>query len=193
MDAIQHARNFWLPLAIVGGLVILTTWLGQLVQTPLSRTSAAIGHTPEYFAEDFNITAYDVGGEPRYRLNAVHMVHYMDDETTELDAPRFVREGAGISRVVVRSLHGKVSSDGRDVHFIGDVRMLQERGTDAPPLELSTEYLQVLPEADRMLTDRPVLLKEGRSEVRGAGMVADGKQRTLDLQGRVRGIYETHR
>lgn len=189
---LQHARNFWLPLAIVGGLVVLTAWLGQLAQAPTPQGKSGIGHDPDYFVEDFNATAFDLSGQPRYRLSAVRMTHFMDDDTTTLDAPWFVREGAGMARVVVRSLHGLVSSKGDNVYFFGDVRMMQERLVAGPPLELASEYLWVMPESSRIWTDKPVVLKEGSSRVSGSGMAADGKKRTLELKGRVKGIYENH-
>jgi lipopolysaccharide export system protein LptC len=191
--AFQHARHFWLPLAIIGGLVVLTAWIGQLAQAPQARGDEAPGHDPDYFVEDFNATAFAVSGEPRYRLAAVRMTHFMDDDTTELAAPRFVREGTGMATVVVRSLRGLVSPDGKDVHFLGDVRMLQEGQDGRPPLELSSEYLRVIPDLDQIRTNKPVRLKEAGSELRGDAMVADGKQRTLELTGRVKGIYEIHR
>lgn len=189
----QHFRNFWLPLVIIGVLVVLTAWLGQLAQVPQSNGTGKVGHKPDYFVENFNATAFDVSGEPRYRLNAVRMIHYMDDDTTTLDAPWFVREGAGVTRVVVRALRGLVSPDGENVDFIGGVRMMQERAAGRTPMELTTEHLRVVPDRDLISTDRPVVLKEGGSEVRGQAMVADGRQRTLELQGRVKGVYEIHR
>jgi len=85
------------------------------------------------------------------------------------------------------------SPDGKDVYFLGDVRMMQERPSGRPPLELTTEYLRVIPDIDQIRTDKPVLLKEAGSELRGDTMVADGEQRTLELKGRVKGIYEVHR
>jgi lipopolysaccharide export system protein LptC len=187
---LQHARNFWLPLVIIGGLVVLTAWLGQLAQAPVPHGNGVIGHDPDYFVEDFKATAFDISGQPRYRLSAIRMTHFMDDDTTTLEAPRFVREGVGLARVVARSLQGLVSAQGDNVYLFGDVRMIQERQVGGPPLELATEYLWVQPEVDLVRTDKPVVLKEGTSELSGESMVADGRQRTLVLKGRVKGIYE---
>lgn len=190
---LQHSRDFWFPLAIVGGLVILTAWLGQLAEAPQVSGDGAIGHDPDYFVEDFDATAFDASGAPRYRLNAVRMTHYMDDDTAELEAPRFVREGLGMARVVVRSLRGLVSPEGESVYFLGDVRMLQERLDGGSPMELTTEYLRVIPDLNLIRTEKPVRLKDGHGELRGGAMVADGKRRTLVMTGRVKGVYENHR
>ncbi|WP_165873503.1 LPS export ABC transporter periplasmic protein LptC [Parasulfuritortus cantonensis] len=187
----QQASHFWLPLVIVGGLVVLTTWLGQLAEQPLPQAPTVLRHDPDYFVENFNATAYDVSGQPRYHLTAVRLTHYMDDDTADLIAPRFVREGAGVARVVVRSLRGVVSANGDTVDFIGDVRMLRERLQDGPPIDLTTDYLRAYPDRDLVVTNKPVLIKDGGGQLRGAAMQADGKQKTLELSGRVKGIYET--
>lgn len=190
MTGLQSSRSYWFPLVIVGGLVLLTTWLGQLAELPRSHGDAALRHDPDYFVEDFNATAFDAAGQPRYRLAAVRMTHYMDDDSAELIAPRFVREGAGVARVVVRALRGLVSSEGEDVHFLGDVRMIRETEGGGAPLELTSEYLRVIPDRDLIRTDKPVLIRDGRAEMRGVGMVADGRKRTLEMTGRVKGTYE---
>lgn len=192
-SVLQHARNFWLPLVIVGGLVILTAWLGQLAKAPMPKTASPVGHVPDYFVEDFTATAFDAGGKPRYRLAAVRMIHYVDDDTTELQAPRFIREGEGQARVLVRALHGKVSPDGEQVDFTGDVRMVHERLANGAPMELAAEQLRVYPERDQMHSDRPVVLKDGRGELRGGSLLADGQQRLLELKGRVKGVYVSNR
>lgn len=189
----QHSRSYWLPLVILAGLVLATGWLGQLARAPQTRGEAGMGHDPDYFVEDFSAMAYDAGGLPRYRLNAVRMTHYMDDDTTELIAPRFVREGGAMARVVVRSLRGLVSPDGESVYFLGDVRMLHERPADGAPMELSSEYLRVIPDRDLIRTDKPVRLSDGGNVLQGAAMVADGREGTLELKGRVKGIYGNHR
>ncbi|NTV96827.1 MAG: LPS export ABC transporter periplasmic protein LptC [Thiobacillus sp.] len=186
----QQSGSFWLPLVIAGGLVILTTWLGQLAERPKANGDGTIRHDPDYFVEDFNATAFDAAGKPRYRLAAVRMTHYMDDDSAELIAPRFVREGTGVARVVVRSLRGLVSSEGENVYFLGDVRMMSERAGNGSPIELTSEYLRVIPDSDLIRTDKPVLIKDGRAELRGGAMQADGKKNTLELTGRVKGIYE---
>jgi lipopolysaccharide export system protein LptC len=185
----QSVHHYWLPLVIIGGLALTIAWLDQVSQAPEAYKARPIGHDPDYFVEDFTATAYDVDGQPRYRLAAVRMVHYMDDDTTELEAPRFTREGDGAARVLVRALQGRVSPDGEYIDFTGDVRLLREYPQQAVPMELSTERLRVLPEQDRMSSDTPVLIKDGRGELRGGSLLADGQQQVLELKGRVKGIY----
>lgn len=186
-------QHYWFPLLIVGGLVVLTAWLGQLAdRRPATANTAVLGHNPDYFVDNLRATAYDVAGVPRYHLTASKMVHYMDDNTTSLENPVFLRDGPGVPRVQAVSDHGKVSPDGKIVYLIDDVRVTQDSLSGGLPIDLTTQYLKVVPDADQLSTDRPVVLRQGTSVVTGNTMAADGKERTLQLSGRVKGLYETH-
>jgi lipopolysaccharide export system protein LptC len=186
-------QHYWFPLLIVGGLVVLTAWLGQLAdRRPATANTAALGHNPDYFVDDLRATAYDVAGVPRYHLTASKMVHYMDDDTTNLESPVFLRDGPGVPRIQAESSHGKVSPDGKIVYLIDDVHVTQDSLSGGLPIDLTTQYLKVVPDADQLSTDRPVVLRQGTSVVTGNAMAADGKERTLELSGRVKGLYESH-
>jgi lipopolysaccharide export system protein LptC len=189
---LNQVQHYWLPLVIVGALVLLTTWLGQLSEQHPVQAGAAPGHNPDYFVDDLHATAYDVAGTPRYHLTASKMLHYMDNDTSTLESPVFLRDGPGVPRMTARSSHGLVSANGETVTLLDEVQVTQDSETGAPPMELTTEYLKVMPNADRLSTDKPVILQQGSSVLTGNSMAADGKARTLQLSGRVKGIYEIH-
>jgi lipopolysaccharide export system protein LptC len=189
----QQIQNYWLPLAIVGGLVLLTAWQGRLSEQHPIQAGPSAGHDPDYFVDDLVATAYDTAGVPRYHLSANKMVHYLDDNTTSLESPTFLRDGPGVPRVAARSSHGAVSADGEIVYLLGDVHMTEAGQGDQMPIELTTQYLKIMPNADLLSTDKPVTLIQGASVVTANSMLANGKERTMQLSGRVKGIYETHR
>jgi len=182
---------YWLPLVIAGLLAAVSFWLGRLAQVPVSMDMGGFGHDPDYIVEAFQATAFDIAGKPRYRLSAEKMTHYMDDDTTVLEQPRFLREISGQPTWRAASSRGLVSSNGENVHLLDDVRIERDDGGQSPPLVLTTDYLWVIPEADILRTDKPVTLRQGASQVVAGGMEVDGKQRTLEFAGRVKGIYES--
>lgn len=192
--SVRDWQHYWFPLAILGGLVLVTTWMERLSeQHPLPAQGPVVGHKPDYFVDDVRATAYDAAGVPRYHLTASKMVHYMDDDTTTLEKPVFLRDGPDVPRARAQSERGEVSPNGEIVYLIDNVHVTQDSQSGAPPMELTTQYLKVLPDADRMSTDQPVTLSQGSNVMHGNAMEADGKARTLQLQGRVKGVYETHR
>jgi lipopolysaccharide export system protein LptC len=185
-----QVQHYWLPLGIIGALVLVTTWLGQLAEQHPLQDNPAPGHNPDYFVDDLHATAYDITGTPRYHLTASKMQHYIDNDTTTLESPVFLRDGPGVPRVEARSNHGLVSAKGDIVYLLDGVKVTQASLAEGLPIMLTTEYLEVRPNSDRLSTDKPVILQQGTSVLRGNSMVADGKAKTLQLSGRVKGIYE---
>lgn len=186
-------QPYWTPVAVATVLLLLTFWLGRLQQVDGVQDASGFEHVPDYIVENFNAVAFDAVGRPRYHLRAEKMTHFMDDDSTTLDRPEFSREQPGRPVLHGQAARGLVSSDGENIYLIDDVRFRQGPGASQAPFELTTKYLRIVPDADLIRTDKPVTLRQERSVVTAMGMVADGKQRTLLLKGRVNGIYDNPR
>lgn len=179
----------WLPLAIVAVMAAVAYWLNHLASQPLPVDDAAFRHDPELIVDNFVATAFDRAGNPRYTLSATRMLHYADDETTELTAPRFQHRSATSPTIEAEAARGFISTNGDHVHLLDRVRLTRAATAATPELVLTTDYLQITPEAEVMRTDRPVELRQGASSMRADHLLLDGKARTLELKGNVKGIY----
>lgn len=165
-------------------------WLNHLASQPLPSDDAAFRHDPELIVDRLVATAFDQGGAPRYTLSAERLLYYADDETTELTAPRFQHRSPTSATISAEAQRGFVSSNGDHVHLLGGVRLTRAATPSTPELVLTTDYLQITPEAEVMRTHRPVEVRQGRSFMRADRLVLDGRARTLELVGHVKGIYE---
>jgi len=181
----------WLPLGIAALLALLSFWLNQLVKPPDLVDNAGFAHDPDYIAEQFSAQAFDSDGNPRHLLTAERMVHYMDDDTTELQAPYFRLTNAGQAPMEVRSRRGLIIGQGEAVHFLGDVRAMRQAGVGQAALTLDSEHLRVVPDAGILSSDKPVVFRQGHSVIRAGGLYAD--DHVLKLTGGVRGLYEKTR
>ncbi len=188
-----HAPASWLPLAIAAVMAALTLWLNHISEQPLPQDDAAFRHDPDAVVENFVATAFDRNGYPRYSLAATRMTHFMDDDTTTLESPRFEQNTPGAPSVRAEARRGIVSSNGEHVHLLDEVRMTRAASQSSPELVLTTDYLHITPEAEVMQTERPVELRQGRAWMTAGSLLVDGKSRTLELRGRVKGSYEIHR
>jgi lipopolysaccharide export system protein LptC len=180
----------WLPLVIVAVMAAVAHWLNHLASRPLPTSDAAFRHDPELIVDNLVATAFDQEGSPRYVLAAAQMRYYADDETTELTAPRFQHRSATAPAISAEAARGFISTRGEHVHLLDRVRLTRAATASTPELVLTTDYLQITPEAEVMRTDRPVELRQGASSLRADHLHLDGKTRTLELKGRVKGIYE---
>ena len=87
----------------------------------------------------------------------------------------------------VRADVGRVSADNEQVYLTGNV--VAERDADAgkSTITLATEYLHVLPKAEKADTDRRVTITDATGTHVGGAMEADNKARTLKLYDGVTG------
>lgn len=186
----RHFPAAWWPIALVVFLAGLTTWLNQFGGEPRLLDDSGFEHEPDYIVEHFAATAFDPQGHPRYRLAAANMIHYMDDDTTSLAAPRFELSVPGSPRMQAVARRGVVSSNGEHVHLLEQVIITRAAAGMAPAAVMTTEYLHITPELEQLRSHKDVLLRQGASQIRARGLFADGKRLTLELHGQVRGVYE---
>lgn len=185
----NRASNLF-PLLLLLALAAGSLWLERAVQAPERDQSGKTRHDPDFIAEDFGVTKLSASGKPEYSLSAARMLHYPDDDTTDIVAPRLVQRRDNAAPIVISADHGRVSSNGDEASFYGNVVVVREAGGGRSELRVQTEYLQILPERDLARTDRPVLITEGRSRLSGVGMEINNQTRQFALLSRVRGTFD---
>lgn len=183
----------WLPLGLAALLALVGMWLNQLTHRPVLQDNGGFAHEPDTIVKNFNALAFNRDGRPLHQLSAARLTHYMDDDTTVLDAPRFSILERNNARAEVTADRGQVSSNGEHVHFLGEVRLTRRaQGHDAP-LSLETEYLWITPDAGIMQTDKPVVLKQGRAVITAGRLLVNDKKKEVTLSGGVHASYEKTR
>lgn len=176
------------PLALMLLLAGLTYWLDQAVQSPAAAPNALLRHDPDYIVDKMLATRMDVNGGIKNTLFAVKVVHYPDDDTTELTAPRFISHSS-TSPLTITSKSGLVSSNGENVYFRDNVRAVRAPYGEKSELVLNTEYLHVLPDDNIARTDRAVTITDANMVINAVGMEMNGETRVLKLNAQVRGVY----
>jgi lipopolysaccharide export system protein LptC len=180
-----HASRLF-PLALALALALLTMWLEHAVNvevlTPTQRR-----HDPDYFVERMRITRYDAAGRVEAMLAARKMVHYPDDDSTELLAPQMVQTKPNQPRLTVTAERGTLSQDGEEVFLHGNVLVVRERTATRPEARIRTEFLHLVQGQSLVRTDREVLFTEARRELSGRGMEYHNDTGALHLRERVRG------
>jgi lipopolysaccharide export system protein LptC len=135
----------------------------------------------------------DPQGRIKHTLLAEKMTHYPDDDTTVLQAPKFVTYTEGRSPVTVTSREALVSANGENVYFENDVRVVRAPYGNNSELVVETNYLHVIPDANVARTDRPVTISDATAVVHASGLELNSETRVLKLQGRVKGTFHTRR
>lgn len=186
----------WSPVLLLGGLAALTYWLDSQVQPPAPRRDGSQRHDPELYVENFRAVELDARGLPKQLVAGKRAVHFGDDQTTEIVEPLLAQTEAGKPAVRITAARGKLSGDRKDVWFTGNVRASREAGPTSPgsdpagPVMVTTEYLHVVPDTERVTTDKPVTIEEPRGIIRATGLALDNKAKTLKLESAVSGTLQ---
>ncbi len=180
----------WLPIGFAALLALMSAWLNQLAERPRLDDNAGFTHDPDYIVELFKVQTFDLAGRPRHYLSARRMIHYMDDDTSELEQPQFRLTTVGRAPINVRARRGLIFGDRESVHFLGDVEARRDSTRDQAAFILTGEHLRAIPDAGLLNSEKPVILRQGKSVIHAGGLYVDEHSKRLELTGGVRGNYE---
>jgi lipopolysaccharide export system protein LptC len=178
------------PLLLMLTLAAASFWLERAVQAPEHDKSGKLRHDPDFIADDFGITKMDTSGKPEYILSAARMLHYPDNDSTDIVTPRLVQRHDNDAAIVIHADRGTVSKNGEEASFYDNVVVVREAALGRNELRVQTEYLQIVPDRDLARTDKPVIITEGRSRLSGVGMEFNNKTRQFALLSQVRGTID---
>ena len=180
----------WFPVVLLALVAAVTVWLDREVQPPERGRDGKMRHDPDYVVENFSAVRIGPDGMPRYALNARRMVHYPDDDTTHLEAPRLVSFRGPETAVTATSRTALLSSNGEEAYLIDDVRLVRAAYEDKSELTMQTSWLHIIPDDNTAKTDRPVQIVNANTLITSVGLEFNNETRILKLLSNVRGRYE---
>ncbi|MDQ5850440.1 MAG: LPS export ABC transporter periplasmic protein LptC [Pseudomonadota bacterium] len=177
------------PLALMLALALMTFYLERTVRDDEPQSSLR-RHDPDYLVTNFTTTTYNREGAAETVLSADKMMHYPDDDTTELLAPRVLQAKPDEPRFTVRADRGALSRDGDEIFLYDNVVLVREAHQADPEARMTTSFLHVLRDRSLVRTDREVKIVEGRRSLAGRGMEYNNESRELLLRESVQASFE---
>ena len=177
------------PLGLMLALAALTFYLDRTVNEEESHP-ALRRHDPDYLVVNFITTTYNREGATESMLSAAKMVHYPDDDTTELVAPRVVQTKPAEPKITVRADRGQLSRDGDVIFLYDNVVLEREAGAGRAAARLTTEFLHVVRDRSLVRTDREVKIVEESRALSGRGMEYNNETQHFSLNAEVRGRFD---
>jgi len=182
----SSARLF--PLLLMLTLALLSFWLERLVREEPQR-QAPRRHEVDYAIERFTLVDYSREGEPVSTLSAAKMLHFPDDDSTDLLGPRAVQTKPAEPRLTLSADRGTLSQDGNEMFLYDNVLLLREGSAALPGSELRTNFLHVVSQRSLVRSDREVQITEPGRKLSARGMEYDNQAGLLTLYAQVRGVY----
>jgi lipopolysaccharide export system protein LptC len=179
----------WSPLILLALLATLSFWLDHKVQPQSRLPDGSTRHDPDFFVEGFSAVKMNPDGTRRYALSARRMVHFPDDNSTQLELPRLVYFDYARAPVSVRSETAQVAKGGDDVYFVGDVQVVRSAYATNAELGVFTSFLHVMPDKDLAETDKPARMVEGNSTATSVGLEFNNRTREIKMLSEVKASY----
>lgn len=182
----------WSPVLMLGALAALTYWLNTQVRLGEPVFDGSARHDPDIFIENFRAENLDKDGRRRQALVAARAEHYPDDSTTAFKEPAITFTDPGKPRFDVTADHGMATDNRENVYFEGHVKAVRE-ATSVPnekpdgPITVTSEFLHVIPNEDRVVTDRAVTISDPRGTINAIGLDLDNKAKTAKFGSHVSG------
>lgn len=186
----KHLSGQIFPIALLGTLAGLTFMLQAALTPDNAPDKGPPAHEPDAIVEQFEIRRLDEQGQLKYRLQAPRLVHFPDDDSTEIDAPRLLTYRPDAPPLIVSGKRALVTTHGEQVHLTGDVRILRTADAGRPELLARTATLTIEPDRGLAYTDQPVTITQGSSWITGTGARIDNNASLFELHAQVRGHHD---
>ncbi len=172
-------------LALLAGL---SFWLQRAVTPVEVVRDGKLRHDPDAIAENFLVRQFDEKGRVKYRLTAPYMMHFPDDDSSELKSPTLINYRPNAPQLTLTGKNAKVTSKGQTVFLWDDVKVVRAATPARPELVARMPDLTVQPDDGTAFTGSPVEITEDKSWVKGVGMHLDNNTSTFELQSQVTGL-----
>jgi lipopolysaccharide export system protein LptC len=179
------------PLGVLLTLAALTFWLRYATELPEPSRDGKHRHDPDYIVTDATVRKLDVAGKLKYTLKAISILHFPDDDSTDIEQPNLVYLNPPKPPVTVTAQRGRASRDGAQVDLYDDVRIHRAPTAKDEAMDVTMAQLTVLPDDEKAYTKSPVLITKGASRVTGIGMTADNRAQTYVLESQARAVLES--
>jgi lipopolysaccharide export system protein LptC len=140
---------------------------------------------PDYTMTGFAIERFDARGELKLRLEGEVMRHLPATDRIEIDDVR-IRAISPDGRVTLAQARQAVATgDGSEVQLIGEA-VVNSQDASGVPLVMRSEFLHAFLLTERVLSNQPVVVVHGGTEMRASSLVYDHPTQKLDLGGPTR-------
>lgn len=176
------------PTIMLALLAALTFWLEQATRTE-NGDDGKHRHDPDFIVQNYAAKQLGADGALKHLLTGSKMMHFPDDESTEVTEPRLTYFG-GPRPMHLQARTGLITKDGKQITLKDDVRGWREASSNAPEMAITTSTLIAYPDYDIARTDDKVTITQGKSVLTGVGLELDNRLHVLSLLSQVRGSLQ---
>lgn len=161
----------WLTVSLL--VVVVLGWFASGSDEESGpQQKETLPHVPNYFVRNLNMTSMGIDGLPERHIESSHVVQYIDDETTEMTAPKYNFFRPGQPPWHIQAEQGWLSADGELALLSGRVTILRPASDTTLPFKMVTSDLRIQPDNNYLETDNAVRANSNKDQIDAVGMQA---------------------
>jgi len=169
---------FCLLIALVAG----TWWAADYADRSLPVAPPARNtHEMDGWSRNFVMLRSDETGLPVNRLEGEYAMHFPDNDSYDITAPRAIGIQPGSPPTIGVSKTAVMDQNGNRIIMSGDAHIHRPADAERQALDVRSQQLTILPDEDVVFTDLPAQVTQGRSRMNGTGMRYNNKTRQLQV------------
>jgi len=182
--------RYWpiVPLIIVA--LLAGNWVEDRPDSVIVEETINMSETQsDYYLEEFTTRKFDAAGMLEYRVSGKSLLHFPEDDRSEITAPNVILLREGI-RWDITSTMGQMLRNPDTFTLIGDVQIERSGETSDDSVSILTESLSVRTDSNEVSTDQPIEVIATGWRMRSVGLqskIDDGK---LIFLSQVTGHYD---
>lgn len=164
-------------------------WLLEDINEEQQADKQTEEHFPDYFMENFSITNMNVQGKPDYIINAKKMLHFGDNDSSELERPHLslFQKNIEITLIADRAIYFEKQDS---LYLYDNITLHRAQTATQSELSIYTDYLKIDSKTQIAETDRATRVVTNDAVINSIGFYFDNIKGTLILKSQVKGVYE---
>ena len=153
------------------------------------KTVAPLSDLPDAFMENVTVLIFDKQGKPKMKIAAPKMVHYTNNDTTQLNVPTITLYRQSPQPWYITSHYAEAKHGADQVDFRDNVVVQHAADINAPATIIKTETLTILPNIEIAETQDAITMTQPNIVIHGIGMRANIQSGDIQLLSQARGEY----
>jgi lipopolysaccharide export system protein LptC len=165
LTQLQGVKRFLL----LGGLALASWWAAEHFGPPVEKGNKLQPGKVDYYSKELRRTVMDETGKAKEMLVADELVHYENDNRSELTNPvmtLFQKEGPPW---VIHAESATLPGDGKQIFLNGDVLVLRDANRDGRTMRIETSNARVRPDDNYAETDEDIRVISPPDYMKGTG------------------------
>ena len=164
-------------------LLVLGTWWasGYTLRSIQVDPPARMTHERDSWSDHFVMVRTGLQGYAIDRLEGSAMEHFPDTDSYDITAPKAIGHQPGTPTTVGTADRGTLDHRGDRIVLNGHAHLKRLPDADHQLLDVKSEQLIIQPNENLVHTDRPAVVLNGHSTLRGTGMRYDNRTRQLTV------------